>query len=128
MLNFNIPKTSKYVREDVVLRSSKASDGRYETMMCSGFQISGKYVITSRECCDGDVEVKLGNTYDPISGSKVLVDDVTYQDFCLVEFEPLFTLKNTKPCVDGVVELTSACWSFAQARFQKQIVSLVQKF
>ena len=106
------------------MKSSKASDSRYETITCSGFQISEKYVITSRECCNGDVEVKLADTYDPIPGSRVLVDDVTYQDFCLVQFEPLFTLKNTKPCVDGVVELTSACWSFAQARFRIKIKSI----
>ena len=118
-LEFNVPKSIKYVREHVRLSSSKAdeNDGRYSTLSCSGFQISDRYVITSRECCEGDVEVKVNDKFDPIPRNKLLVDDNKYPQFCLIEFDPLFTLKNIKPCLKETFELTSPCWSFAQDRF-----------
>ena len=114
-----VPENNQLVREDVQIISSEAIDGRYETLSCSGFQITNRYVITRRECCAGNVEIKRNQHSESVSNEKILFDDANYPEFCLIENNALLTLKNIQPCATEALEITSACWSFAQASFQR---------
>ena len=86
--------TPQWVSKMIKIHSTFDQEGKYGSTICSGFRVSFNQIITTRNCCQGNVQLQSGEKYIPVPNDYISLkrfdenqnngDDSIANQFCSI--------------------------------------------